>query len=117
MNFLQKIWEHAAKFPELGITLRGDSVAARYSCFWIKEWKIMLDAGLKAPFNPEHIRVPRNDTVEELAFLLRCASDPIHGQLSELFPKLLCEPGLSRELAAVMPGRSILRDLVLEFGE
>ena len=61
MNFLVDVWKYQKNLKKdygidaLDITLQGDAIAARYSGFWIREWKIMLDAGLHSEFNPEHI--------------------------------------------------------------
>jgi ribonuclease Z len=57
MSELWKIWEARApwKIPETQYTLRGYSVAALRTNFYIKELKVMLDAGLSANYAPRHI--------------------------------------------------------------
>ncbi len=72
MNFLYNVWKHEYQLPSTNITLQGDSIAARYSCFWIKEWKVMLDAGLNSPFNPNFIFITHTHTdhIERLHSIL-----------------------------------------------
>lgn len=47
--------DHKTYIPELNIWLRGYSIAARFSSFFIREWNIMLDAGINTEIIPEHI--------------------------------------------------------------
>ena len=56
----------------MDITLSGSSVAARYSGFYIKEWKVMLDAGLQSPYNPKYIFITHShsDHISKLPDIL-----------------------------------------------
>lgn len=73
-DFLYQVWDykHNIKRTGLNITLQGDAISARYSGFWINEWKIMLDAGLQSPYNPEHIFITHthSDHIEKLAQII-----------------------------------------------
>jgi len=43
------------KVGEVSLTLRGHSVSARQSGFYIDEWNLMLDAGICSPYSPVYI--------------------------------------------------------------
>ncbi len=74
MDFLYQVWNYKyhVKRKGINITIQGDSIAARYSGFWINDWKIMLDAGLQSPFNPEHIFITHthSDHIEKLSAII-----------------------------------------------
>jgi len=72
MDFIYNVWKKKVPLPGTTITLRGDSLAARCSCFWINEWKVMLDAGLKGYFNPKFIFITHTHTdhIERLHSIL-----------------------------------------------
>ena len=55
MENVYRPWNKKVWFDNLKITLQGDAVAGRFSCFWIPEWKIFFDAGIQSDYNPEHI--------------------------------------------------------------
>ncbi len=58
MNTLWSMWNgETFKIPNTGFTLKGFSIAALRSNFFIPELKIMLDAGLSANVSPELICV------------------------------------------------------------
>lgn len=71
MKFPYNIWNYKKNITS-EIILQGDSISARYSGFWIGSWSVMLDAGLKSPFNPKHIFVthPHSDHIGELMALI-----------------------------------------------
>jgi ribonuclease BN (tRNA processing enzyme) len=72
MSFLYKCWEKKKELKDINITIQGDSVSARYSGFWIKQWKVMLDAGLQTAFVPEYIFITHShsDHVEKLPMII-----------------------------------------------
>jgi ribonuclease Z len=71
---MYKHWNYHRNLKEYGlpITMRGDAWAAKYSGFWIQEWKIMLDAGFSSPYSPEHIFITHThlDHVGKINFIL-----------------------------------------------
>jgi ribonuclease Z len=58
-NPLWQIWNIAEvfKIPNTNFTIKGFSVAALRTNFYIKELNIMLDAGISSPYGAEHIFV------------------------------------------------------------
>lgn len=71
-NYLWNIWNQCIfKIPNTQYTIRGFSIAALRSNFFIKELNIMLDAGLSCNYSPDHIFVTHTHTDH-------CASLPYH---------------------------------------
>ena len=74
MDYIYQIWDYKYNINanNLKLTLQGDAISARFSGFWINDWKIMLDAGLSSKFNPEHIFISHthNDHICRLACIL-----------------------------------------------
>jgi hypothetical protein len=52
-----RVWEHRETLQAHGLrwTLRGHSIAAQHSGFYIDEWAVMLDAGLNSHLSPSDI--------------------------------------------------------------
>jgi ribonuclease Z len=72
INYLWNIWNtKQLKLKGTNYTLKGFSVAALRSNFFIKELNIMFDAGLSAPYSPDHIFVTHTHTDH-------CANLPYH---------------------------------------
>ena len=71
-NYLWNIWNQCVlKIPNTQYTIRGFSIAALRSNFFIKELNIMLDAGLSGNYSPDHIFVTHTHTDH-------CANLPYH---------------------------------------
>lgn len=54
---LYSVWDKCEKIRvnDVGLTVRGHSVSARQSGFYIDEWKLMLDARIPSPYSPNYI--------------------------------------------------------------
>ncbi len=80
MENIYRVWNKRVRFDDLKLSLQGDAVAGRFSCFWIPELKIMFDAGIQSDFNPEHIFITHThaDHVYHLPNLLTdITSEPV----------------------------------------
>lgn len=84
--FMYEIWNYKKTIKKLNITLRGDAWSARWSGFWIQEWKVMLDAGISSAFSPEHIFITHThlDHVAKIIFILTNTTS---------FPNIYVPPG------------------------
>lgn len=72
LNYLWNIWnQREFKIPHTQYTIKGFSIAALRSNFFIKELNIMFDAGLSANLSPDHIFVTHTHTDH-------CANLPYH---------------------------------------
>jgi len=73
-NALWKVWDdrEPIKIPHTEYTLRGFSIAALRTNFYIKELSVMLDGGLSANLSPEHIFITHShsDHIANLPFHL-----------------------------------------------
>ena len=72
VNYLWNVWNmHQEPIKGTNYTIRGFSIAALRSNFFIKELNIMFDAGLSANYSPDHIFVSHMHTDH-------CANLPYH---------------------------------------
>lgn len=67
-------WDFIKKFSKIGMSLRGHSRGSERSGFYIPELKLMLDAGVSSPFNPEGIFITHCHVDHSYAFpmLITC---------------------------------------------
>ena len=74
MESFYNVWKHKATIE--GIQIQGDSIAGRFSCFYLHKWKAFLDAGLHSPFSPKYIFITHTHTdhIEKLPALLTAIS-------------------------------------------
>jgi ribonuclease BN (tRNA processing enzyme) len=80
MDTLWSVWnqpEHTLKIPNTTYTLKGFSIAACRTSFYIPELKMMFDAALAANFAPENILITHchSDHTANIPFLLYSAKD------------------------------------------
>lgn len=70
--FLYNVWDKKKELNDVHLTLQGDAVAGMYSGFYIKQWKIMLEAGLQTAFTPQNIFISHthSDHIEKLPMIL-----------------------------------------------
>lgn len=55
-NPVHHVWYgHKRQFQNPSFTLRGHSVSARCSAFWVSEFRTLFDAGIMCPFAPEYV--------------------------------------------------------------
>jgi len=91
------VWDkkEVLKVVGLSLTLRGHSVSARQSGFYIDEWKLMLDAGIVSPYPPSYICVTHghSDHSYELPMIITGTSSAatvlVPFNTAELFNNLL----------------------------
>ena len=78
-NALWKVWDdrEPITIPGTQYTLRGFSIAALRTNFFIKELSIMLDGGLSANYSPDHIFITHSHTdhIANLPFHLYSAKE------------------------------------------
>jgi ribonuclease Z len=71
---MYSVWDYKYHLSphKINSTLQGDAISTRFSGFWLNTYKIMFDAGLKSPFNPEHIFISHThrDHIGELYDIL-----------------------------------------------
>jgi ribonuclease BN (tRNA processing enzyme) len=72
MTSLYDVWNNELNLKNINISLKGKGIAGFYSGFWIRQWKIMLDAGLQTLFNPENIFITHTHTdhIEKLPMII-----------------------------------------------
>eukprot|EP00999_Lentomonas_sp_LEN2_P003075 NODE_928_length_1114_cov_96.584600_g885_i0.p1 GENE.NODE_928_length_1114_cov_96.584600_g885_i0~~NODE_928_length_1114_cov_96.584600_g885_i0.p1 ORF type:complete len:320 (-),score=52.18 NODE_928_length_1114_cov_96.584600_g885_i0:31-990(-) len=74
-----EVWKNF-KYPinsnGVRLTLQGHAMSGEKSGFWIPEWKVMLDAGIQSPFDPQHIFIshPHSDHCFALPMLVTAIS-------------------------------------------
>lgn len=80
MDFLYRIWDTKKELKDIKITLQGYGLAGNYSGFYIKQWKIMLDAGLQTRFKPENIFISHShhDHIDKLPMILHCIKSKVN---------------------------------------
>lgn len=70
MNKMYEIWNNI--YDIKNIKIRGNALSARYSGFWMNDYKIMLDAGIPSMFQPNFIFISHchSDHIDKLHCLL-----------------------------------------------
>jgi len=82
------VWDHEMPLVANGkhLTLRGHSISAEKSGFYIPEWRLFLDAGIQSPFSPELIFVSHGHSDHSFAL-------PMLLKNITTFPSVFVPPG------------------------
>lgn len=92
-NALWKVWEERdpITIPGTCYTLRGFSIAALRTNFYIKELGIMLDGGLSAEYSPDHIFITHSHTDHIASLPFHMYANKQNSKIQIYCPKDSCQ--------------------------